>query len=228
MVVCQLAEPKASVNSITGLNTSPLTIADSVEVEGTCNRQMAGQQLFASIRLKLEPNPGSPSVMVTSRSSPDEVPGEFLVAAIEELTGRGEGGGSIGGFPLSQLKVTILGGAADESSTEVAFRIAAGDAFEKALRDGGPVLLEPVMKLEISTPEDHMGDLVGDLQQRRGIVSNTKSRGNGYIIEAEAPLAELFGYSSAMRSLSKGLAGCSMEPLRYAPAPQSVADGFAS
>ena len=72
-----------------------------------------------------------------------------------------------------------------------------------------------------------MGDLVGDLQQRRGIVSNTESRGNGFVIEAEAPLAELFGYSSAMRSLSKGLAGCSMEPLRYAPAPASVGEGFA-
>lgn len=203
------------------------TIAAAVEVQGTCSRHLAGQQLSASVKLKVEPNLGSPGVLVTSRCSPEEVPGEFLVAALEELTGRGEGGGAIGGFPLSQLKVTVVGGAADENSNEVAFRIAAGDAFEQALRAGGPVLLEPVMKLEISTPEDHMGDLVGDLQQRRGLVSNTENRGNRYIIEAEAPLAELFGYSSAMRSLSKGLAGCSMEPLRYAPAPASVADGFA-
>ena len=149
------------------------------------------------------------------------------MAALDELSGQGEGGGSIGGFPLSQIKVTILDGAADENSTDVAFRIAAGDAFEKGLRQGGPVLLEPIMKLEITTPEDHMGDLVGDLQQRRGIVSNTENRGDMYVIEAEAPLSELFGYSSAMRSLSKGLAGCSMEPLRYAPAPPSVAEGFA-
>ena len=89
------------------------------------------------------------------------------------------------------------------------------------------MLLEPIMKLEITTPEDSMGDLVGDLQQRRGIVSNTENRGNRYVIDAEAPLAELFGYSSAMRSLSKGLAGHSMEPLKYAPAPPSVAEGFA-
>lgn len=203
------------------------TIANAVEVEGACNRLMAGQQLSASIRLKMEPNEKSPSVVATSRCSPEEVPGEFLVAALEELEGRGEGGGSIGGFPLSQLKVTILGGSADENSSDVAFRIAAGDAFEKGLTAGSPVLLEPIMKLEITTPEDHMGDLVGDLQQRRGIVSNTENRGNIYVIEAEAPLAELFGYSSAMRSLSKGLAGCSMEPLRYAPAPPSVAEGFA-
>ena len=203
------------------------TISAAVEVDGSCHRQLAGQQLSAAIRLKMEPDAKNSGVFVTSRCSPEDVPGEFLTAAMEELKGRGEGGGAIGGFPLSQLKVTILGGQADENSTDVAFRIAAGDAFEKGLREGGPVLLEPIMKLEISTPEEHMGDLVGDLQQRRGIVSNTENRGNIYLIEAEAPLAELFGYSSAMRSLSKGLAGCSMEPLRYAPAPPSVAEGFA-
>ena len=203
------------------------TIENPVEVEGSCNRQMGGEELFASLRLKMEPNPSGTGVMVTSRCSPEEVPGEFIVAAIEALTGRGDGGGTIGGFPLSQMKVTILGGAADENSTEVAFRIAAGDAFEKGLREGGPVLLEPIMKLEITTPEESMGDLVGDLQQRRGIVSNTENRGNRYVIDAEAPLAELFGYSSAMRSLSKGLAGHSMEPLKYAPAPPSVGESFA-
>ena len=203
------------------------TIENKVTIEGSCNRLMGGQQLSAKLKLQIEPNPKGQAVMVTSRCSPDSVPGDFLMAAIDELNGRGEGGGPIGGFPLSQLKVTILDGAADENSTDVAFRIAAGDAFDKGLREGTPVLLEPIMKLEITTPEDHMGDLVGDLQQRRGIVSNTENRGNTYVIEAEAPLAELFGYSSAMRSLSKGLAGCSMEPLRYAPAPPSVAEGFA-
>ena len=203
------------------------TIENKVTIEGNCNRLMGGQQLSANLKLQIEPNPKGQAVMVTSRCSPDSVPGDFLMAAIDELNGRGEGGGPIGGFPLSQLKVTILDGAADENSTDVAFRIAAGDAFDKGLREGTPVLLEPIMKLEITTPEDHMGDLVGDLQQRRGIVSNTENRGNTYVIEAEAPLAELFGYSSAMRSLSKGLAGCSMEPLRYAPAPPSVAEGFA-
>jgi elongation factor G len=203
------------------------TIESVVQVEGNCSRQIGGQQLSASVRLRMEPNPKSQSVVVTGHCSPEEIPGEFLMAAMDELGGRGDGGGAIGGFPLSQLKVTIIGGSADEESTDVAFRIAAGDAFENGLRQGGPVLLEPIMKLEITTPEDYMGDLVGDLQQRRGVVSNTENRGNMYVIAAEAPLAELFGYSSAMRSLSKGLAGCSMEPLRYAPAPPSVADGFA-
>ena len=116
---------------------------------------------------------------------------------------------------------------ADENSTEVAFRIAAGNAFEKGLKLAGPQLLEPIMKLEITTPEEHLGDFVGDLQQRGGTISNTDSRGKMSVIEARAPLAELFGYSSAMRSLSQGRAGCSIEPLEYAPAPPEVADSFA-
>jgi elongation factor G len=82
------------------------------------------------------------------------------------------------------------------------------------------------MKLEITTPEEHLGDFVGDLQQRRAIICHTENRGKMSVIEAEAPLAELFGYSSAMRSLSQGRAGCSMEPLKYAAAPPEVADGF--
>ena len=107
------------------------TIEKAVEIEGSCNRLMGGQQLSATLKLRMEPNEKNPAVVATSRCSPEDVPGEFIVSALEELEGRGEGGGSIGGFPLSQIKVTILGGSADENSNEVAFRIAAGDAFEK-------------------------------------------------------------------------------------------------
>jgi len=203
------------------------TIAEPVEIEGSCHRQMGGELLSAAVKIKLEPNPKSQSVTVTSRCPPEAVPAEFLAAALEELKGRGEGGGAIGGFPLSQLKATILTGSADENSNEIAFRIAAGDAFDKGLKAAGPILLEPIMKLGIITPKEHMGDLVGDLQQRRGVVSNTENRGKMCVIEAEAPLAELFGYSSAMRSLSQGRAGCSMEPLRYGPAPPNKTKGFA-
>jgi elongation factor G len=87
-------------------------------------------------------------------------------------------------------------------------------------------LLEPIMRLHITTPEDYLGDFVADLQQRRAMIARTDQRGKLATIEANAPLAELFGYSSAMRSLSQGRAVCSMEPLEYAPAPQHVADGF--
>ena len=203
------------------------TIQHAVDVEGQCHRQMGGQQLFAELKIRLEPNPNhSAAVVVTSRCSPEDLPGELLGVAIDELRARGEGGGILGGFPLMGLKVTILSANNNEHTTDIAVRIAAGDAFEVGLREAGPVLLEPVMKLDILTPEQYLGDFVGDLQQRRAIIHRTDNRGKLAVVEAHAPLAELFGYSSAMRSLSKGLAGCSMEPLEYQPAPPEVAQQF--
>ncbi len=131
------------------------------------------------------------------------------------------------GFPLMRLKATVLGGEVAESGlSEIAFRTATNQAFDQALRAAGPVLLEPIMKLEISTPDDHVGDLVGDLQQRRAIIHSTESRGTATVLHAEAPLANLFGYSSAMRSLSQGRASCSMEPSTYAAAPPDVMQKF--
>jgi elongation factor G len=124
------------------------------------------------------------------------------------------------------LKATILGAKCDENTNDVAIRIATGMAFEQGLQQGEPVLLEPIMKLDIMTPEEHLGDFVGDLQQRRAIIQQTETRGKMSSIVAHAPLAELFGYSSAMRSLSQGRAGCSMEPLQYSPAPPDVAKLF--
>jgi elongation factor G len=121
----------------------------------------------------------------------------------------------------------LSGEAAEVGSDEQAFRIAANEAFEEALEKGGKVLLEPIMKLDITTPEDYLGNFVGDLQQRRATIAKTENRGNMVAIEAHAPLRELFGYSNAMRSLSQGRAGCSMEPLEYAPAPPEVVKEYA-
>ena len=126
-----------------------------------------------------------------------------------------------------KAKVTILGGETHATeSTDVAFRIAASDAFNKALREAGVVLLEPIMKLEVNTPEAHLGDLVADLQQRRAMITGTTVRGRQTVITAQAPLANLFGYSSAMRSLSQGMATSTMEPSHYGPAPQEVLQSF--
>lgn len=201
------------------------TIERSVEVVGVCQRQIAGQQLFAKLKLSMEPfeADGAPPVVILNRCPPDTLPPALLEAALDELKARAEGGGLIAGFPLMKLRVAVLGGEAnEEDSDERAFRIAANEAFNQGLEEGGKVLLEPIMKLDIVTPEDYVGDFVGDLQQRRAIIVNTESRATDTAIEARAPLEELFGYSSAMRSLSQGRAGCSMEPLEYAPAPPEV------
>lgn len=200
------------------------TIANAVEVTGECHRQLGGQQLFAKVRLRMEPAEQlAVPVAIVPNCPPDQLPGDLLPVVLEELKSCGEGGGTIAGFPLMKLKVTVIGAEVhEEGSNETAFRIAANDAFNKGLEQAGPVLLEPIMKLDIITPEDYLGDFVGDLQQRRAIIAKTENRGPMTFIEAHAPLKELFGYSSAMRSLSQGRAGCSMEPLEYAAAPPEV------
>jgi len=154
------------------------------------------------------------------------LPEEFLTPAVEVLSERGEGGGSLG-FPLMHVKITVLGGEVHETgSNELAFRYAAGDAFEKGLREAGIVLLEPIMRLEVTVPEEHLGDIMSDLQQRRAIIVRTHTRGRNTVTEAHAPLASLFGYSSAMRGVSQGRATCTMEPHSYGPAPADVLEGF--
>lgn len=204
------------------------TIAKAVTVEGQCNRVVNGQQLFAKVKIAMEPCEEAIQVEVRNLIPPDKLPQEMKEAAMSELLGRGKAGGTIGSFPLSKLRVKLLSAEySDENSNEIAFTIAAAEAFEKALVAGGPTLLEPIMKLSISTPDDYYGDFVGDLAQRRGRIVDTDNRGGMTFIEAEAPLAELFGYSNAMRSMSQGRAGSSMEPFEYQAAPAEVAKTFA-
>ncbi len=202
------------------------TIAGPAEVMGECSRVIQGTHHAAKVRIRLEPfEKGMVPVTVTNKPQ-HGLPSEMLDVVLEELESAGQGGGLLG-FPLMRLKVTVLGGEVGESGiSEIAFRTATNHAFDLALRAGGPVLLEPIMRLEINTPGDHVGDLVSDLQQRRAIIHSTESRGNMTVLHAEAPLANLFGYSSAMRSLSQGRASCSMEPSSYAPAPDDVLQRF--
>ena len=204
------------------------TIENRVEVVGECHRQIAGQQLFAKVKVRMEPLSEDTQVEVVNQIDSELLPAEFIEAAVAELKGRSEGGGPIGSFPLTQLKVTLLEGEMNvEQSNDTAFTIAAADAFEKALKSAGPVLLEPIMKLSITTPDEYYGDFIGDLAQRRSRIVETDNRGGISVIEAHAPLAELFGYSGAMRSLSQGRAGASMEPLEYSAAPPEIASNFA-
>jgi elongation factor G len=203
------------------------SIDHAVEIVGECRRLIAGEQLFAKLRLRMEPAPKSTvPVMLIAAVPEGGLPPEHLTAALDELRALGEGGGRIAGYPLMKLKITVLGGEWNEQTDLRAMKIAAADAFDKGLEQGGKVLLEPIMKLDIVTPEEYLGDFVGDLQQRRALIAKTDQRGKMSTIEAHAPLKELFGYSSAMRSLSQGRAGASIEPLRYDPAPPEVLKAF--
>lgn len=202
------------------------TVARAAEVVGESSRMIQGVYHAAKVRIRLEPFEKAIGPLTVTNSLNHGLPSEMLAIVLEELENAGQGGGVIG-FPLMRLKATVLGGEAGEGApSEIAFRTATNQAFDQALRAAGPVLLEPIMKLEISTPDDHVGDLVSDLQQRRAILQSTESRGTATVLHAEAPLANLFGYSSAMRSLSQGRASCSMEPSTYAPAPDDVLQKF--
>ncbi|MCA9176014.1 MAG: TetM/TetW/TetO/TetS family tetracycline resistance ribosomal protection protein, partial [Planctomycetales bacterium] len=203
------------------------TVGQRVEVVGECNRQIGGQTLFAKLKLRVEPlEEATAGVQVLTQCPPERLPGELLEATLDALRSCGESGGLISGYPLMRLRVTILDAEINETSNDVAFRIAANEAFNAGLQQGGPVLLEPVMRVNIATPEEYVGDFVGDLHQRRAVIQHTESQGAITQIEANAPLKELFGYSSAMRSLSQGRAQCSIEPLHYAPAPEAELKRF--
>lgn len=198
------------------------TVEKPVEVTGVCHRTVAGQPLWAELDIRMEPFDKSPKPVVVVPECGEVLPAPFLKAALEVLEQQGEGGGLFG-FPLMHVRVAITGGRVHETaSNELAFRLAAADAFDKGLREAGIILLEPIMRLEITVPEEYVGDVLSDLQQRRAEIVRTTVRGKNTVIEAHAPLANLFGYSNAMRSLSQGRASCSIEPYSYGPAPAEV------
>jgi len=203
------------------------TISKGVEATGLCDRQIAGQSLFAKVLIRLEPQATGAGLLVTvDPAAVEQITAPFLPVVVEVLQEMVAGGGSLG-FPLADIKATVLGGSVHETnSTEIAFRHATAEAFNQALNEAGVVLLEPIMKLEIIVPEENLGDFVADLQQRRATITGTTTRGNNTVLNGLAPLASLFGYSVAMRSMSQGRATCSMEPAEYGPAPPEVLQSF--
>ncbi|MCH8923222.1 MAG: elongation factor G [Planctomycetes bacterium] len=202
------------------------TIQRPVAVSGECHRQIAGQQTFAKVDLRMEPFDEGEEPVTVACDSAGNLSEETVAVVLDELTIIGQGGGLFGN-PLMKLKVTLTGGQQREGeSTDVAFRIASNDAFNNGLREAGVALLEPIMKLQITCPEEYLGDFIGDLQKRRASIQRTTNRGETVIIDATAPLANLFGYSSTMRGLSQGRATHSMEPSAYGPAPPELLDSF--
>lgn len=202
------------------------TIHHAVEVTGTCNRNLGGTKHSAEVTLKIEPlADASQNVEIACTYDEPTFNGQFKAVTLESVREESLGGGSLG-FPLINVKITVTGAVIDNDSSETAFRIAVSEAFRIGLQEAGTVLLEPIMKLEVTTPEVYLGDLVSDLQQRRAVVTGTENRGGLSVITAEAPLANLFGYSSASRGLSQGRASSAMQPLSYGPAPNEVLKSY--
>jgi len=200
------------------------TIRKTVEAEGKFVRQSGGRGQYGHVWLRLEPrNPGEGYEFVNAIVG-GVVPREYIGAVDKGVEEQLENG-VIAGFPMVDVKVTLYDGSYhDVDSSEMAFKIAGSMGFKAGAVNANPVLLEPIMQIEVVTPEDYMGDVMGDLNRRRGIVQGMEDGVSGKIIRAEVPLAEMFGYATDLRSATQGRATYSMEFAKYAEAPNSVAD----
>ncbi len=200
-------------------------VRKSVEQEGKFVKQSGGRGQYGHVWIKLEPNEAGKGFEFIDMIKGGSVPREFI-PAVEKGLRDTLPNGVLAGFPVVDVKVTLFDGSYhDVDSNENAFKMAASMAFKDAMRKASPVLLEPMMAVEVETPEDYMGNVMGDLSGRRGIVHGMEDQVGGIkLIKAEVPLAEMFGYSTQLRSLSQGRATYSMEFKHYTEAPKNVAE----
>ena len=199
------------------------TIRKSVEAEGKFVRQTGGRGQYGHVWLKVEPLEGEGFEFVDEIVG-GAVPREYI-SAVEKGAREQMANGVLAGYPLQGIKVTLYDGSYhDVDSSEVAFKVAGSMALRAGALDASPVLLEPIMDVEVVTPEDYYGDIVGDLNRRRGIVQGMEDVLAGKSVRAEVPLAEMFGYATDMRSATQGRATFSMEFARYSAVPSSIAE----
>ena len=203
-------------------------IRNTAEIEGKFIRQSGGRGQYGHVWVRFEPaeDEGAEGLEFVNEIVGGTVPREYIPAinkGIEEQMQNGV----LAGYPLLGLKATLYDGSFhDVDSNEMAFKIAASMATKKLADEGGAVLLEPIMKVEVVTPEENMGDVVGDLNRRRGLILGMNGSASGKIIDADVPLAEMFGYATDLRSATQGRATYTMEFARYAEAPNAVAEGI--
>jgi len=200
------------------------TIRNTVEQEGKYVKQSGGKGQYGHVWIRLEPRePGSGYEFVNDIVG-GAIPREFIAPVDKGIQGQMENG-VIAGFPVVDVKVTLFDGSYhDVDSNEMSFKIAGSMAFKEGAKKARPVLLEPVMKVEVVTPEDYMGDVMGDLSRRRGLVQGMDDSPSGRVIRAEVPLGEMFGYATDLRSMSQGRATYTMEFSKYNEAPASIAE----
>jgi elongation factor G len=200
------------------------TIRKAVEQEGKFVRQSGGRGQYGHVFLRLEPGePGSGYEFVNAIVG-GVIPKEYIPAVGKGVQEQMQNG-VIAGFPMVDVKVILYDGSYhDVDSSEMAFKIAGSMGFREGAAKASPVLLEPIMRVEVVTPEDYMGDVMGDLNRRRGLVQGIDEMPSGKVIRAEVPLAQMFGYATDLRSATQGRATYSMEFNKYAEAPNNVAE----
>jgi elongation factor G len=201
------------------------TVRRKVEnVRGRFVRQSGGRGQFGDVVINLEPNEQGAGYEFENKIVGGKIPREYIPsvdAGIREATEAGV----LAGFPVVDVKITLVDGSYhDVDSSEMAFKVAGSMAFKDGARKAQPALLEPVMAVEVVTPEDYMGDVIGNINSRRGQIEGMEPRGNAQVIRARVPLAEMFGYATDLRTMSQGRATYTMQFLHYAEVPQSIAE----
>ena len=208
------------------------TIKKDVESEGKFVRQSGGKGQYGHVWLKIEPlaeaekEDENEVFQFVNKIVGGTIPREFI-PAVEKGAFEQMQSGILGGYPLIDVKVTVYDGSFhDVDSSEIAFKVASSMALKDGALKANPVILEPIMKLEVVTPEEYMGDVVGDLNRRRGIVQGMNDIHAGKVLDGEVPLAEMFGYATDLRSATQGRATFTMEPLKYSEVPANVAEAL--
>jgi elongation factor G len=202
------------------------TIRKTVEAEGKFVRQSGGKGQYGHVWLRLEPQEQGAGYAFENAVVGGSVPKEFI-SSVDKGIQEQMKNGVIAGYPVEDVKVTLFDGSYhDVDSSEMAFKVAGSMGFRNGALEAKPVLLEPVMKIEIVTPEEYMGDVMGDLNRRRGTVAGMEDASSGKIIKAEVPLAEMFGYATDLRSATQGRATYSMEFAKYSEIPGNVAEAI--
>ena len=200
------------------------TIREAVEQEGKFVRQSGGRGQFGHVWLRIEPKEPGFGYEFASEVVGGVVPKEYI-PAVDKGVQEQMRNGVLAGYPMVDVKVTIFDGSYHEvDSSEMAFKMAGSEGFKQGARKAKPVLLEPMMKVEVSTPEDYMGDVIGDLNSRRGLIQGMDDEATGKVVRAQVPLANMFGYATTLRSLSQGRANYSMEFDCYNEAPSNVVE----
>ena len=200
------------------------TITKRADIDYTHKKQSGGSGQFARIKLTFEPGVTGTGFVFNSKIVGGSVPKEYI-PGVEKGLNSAKDTGVIAGFPVIDFSVALTDGAYhDVDSSVLAFEIAARAAFKEGIQKAGPVLLEPIMKVEVVTPEDYMGDVIGDLNSRRGQINGMDQRGNARVLGANVPLANMFGYVNTLRSMSQGRAQYTMQFDHYEPVPQVIAD----
>ena len=200
------------------------TVTKHADGEGKFIRQSGGKGQYGHVVVKLEPNEKGKGVEVVNEIVGGAIPKEFI-KPIDEGIKEALTRGVLAGYPIDDVRIVLYDGSYhDVDSSEMAFKIAGSMAFQDAAKKAKPVLLEPIMRVEVTVPKEHMGDVMGNLSSRRGQIQSQEDRGGTQIVSARVPLSEMFGYATDLRSRTQGRASYSMHFDRYEPAPQNVSD----